>query len=66
MRTMQAIDRVACDHKDHLSSAKEWMLLSEGVSHSLDYDCRLLPPRVLAPLQRELRDGTSTDTRNEG
>ena len=33
------------------------MLLSNGVAHALDYDFRLVPPAVIAPLQRRLEGG---------
>ena len=33
------------------------MLISKGVAHALDYDFRLVPPAVMAPLQRQLEGG---------
>ena len=33
------------------------MLMSKGVAHALDYDFRLVPQTVLAPLQRRLEGG---------
>ena len=31
--------------------------MSKGVAHALDYDFRLVPPAVMAPLQRRLEGG---------
>ena len=33
------------------------MLMSKGVAHALDYDFRMVPPAVMAPLQRRLEGG---------
>ena len=55
--TLQSIERFACDQHDHVSFAKAWMLMSRGVAHALDYDFRLVPPAVMAPLQRRLEGG---------
>ena len=33
------------------------MLMGKGVAHALDYDFRLVPPAVMAPLQRKLEGG---------
>ena len=33
------------------------MLMSKGVAHALDYDFRMVPPAVMAPLQRRLERG---------
>ena len=33
------------------------MLMGKGVAHALDYDFRLVPPAVMAPLQRRLEGG---------
>ena len=55
--TLQSIERFACDQHDHVSFAKAWMLMSKGVAHALDYDFRLVPPAVMAPLQRRLEGG---------
>ena len=54
---LQSIVRFACDQHDHVSFAKAWMLTSKGVAHALDYDFRLVPPSVMAPLQRRLEGG---------
>ena len=51
------IERFACDQHDHVSFAKAWMLVGKGVAHALDYDFRLLPQAVMAPLQRRLEGG---------
>ena len=55
--TLQSIERFACDQRDHVSFAKAWMLMSKGVAHALNYDFRLVPPAVMAPLQRRLEGG---------
>ena len=52
LSTLQSIERFACDQHDRVSFAKAWMLMSRGVAHALDYDIRLVPPAVMAPLQR--------------
>ena len=57
LATLQNIERFACDQHDHVSFAKAWMLTSKGVAHALDYDFRLIPPAVMAPLQRRLEGG---------
>ena len=54
-KTLQSIERLACDQHDHVSFVKAWM--SWGVAHALDYDFRLVPPLVMAPLQRRLENG---------
>ena len=51
------IERFACDQHDYVSFAKAWMLMSKGVAHAQDYDFRLFPPGVMAPLQRRLEAG---------
>ena len=33
------------------------MLMSKRVAHALDYDFRLVPPAMMAPLQRHLEGG---------
>ena len=40
LKTLQSLERFACDQRDHVSFAKAWMLLSRGVAHALDYDFR--------------------------
>ena len=45
------------DQHDHVTFAKAWMLLSKGVAHAVDYDFRLVPQAVMAPLQRRLEGG---------
>ena len=55
--TLQSIERFACDQHEHVSFAKAWMLMSKGVAHALDYDFGLVPPAVMAPLQRRLEGG---------
>ena len=55
--TLQNIERVACDQHDHVSFAKAWMLMSKGTAHAMDYNFRLVPPAVMAPLQRRLEGG---------
>ena len=55
--TLQSIERFACHQCDHVSFAKAWMLMGKGVAHALDYDFRLVPPTVMAPLQRRLEGG---------
>ena len=57
LMTLQSIERFACDQHDHVSFAKAWMLMGKGVAHALDYDFRLVPPTVMAPLQRRLEGG---------
>ena len=57
LATLQSIERCACDQHDHGSFAKAWMLMGKGVAHALDYDFRLVPPAVMAPLQRRLEGG---------
>ena len=54
---LQSIERFACDQHDHVSFAKVWMLMSKGVAHALDYDFRLVPPAVMAPVRRRLEGG---------
>ena len=55
--TLQSIERFACDQHDHVNFAKTWMLMGKGVAHALDYDFRLVPQAVMAPLQRRLEGG---------
>ena len=55
--TLQSVERFACDQHDHVSFAKPWMLTGKGVAHASDYDFRLVPPVVMAPLQRRLEGG---------
>ena len=55
--TLQSIELFACDQHYHVSFAKAWMLMSRGASHASDYDFRLVPPAVVAPLQRRLEGG---------
>ena len=57
LATLQSIERFSCDQHDHVSFAKAWMLMGKGVAHALDYDFRLVPPAVVAPLQRRLEGG---------
>ena len=57
LATLQSMERFACDQHDHVSFAKAWMLMSKGVAHALEYDFRLVPPAVMAPLQRRLERG---------
>ena len=57
LMTLQNIVRFACDQHDHVSFAKAWMLMSWGIAHALDYDFRLVPPAVMAPLQRRMEGG---------
>ena len=57
LMTLQSIERFACDQHDHVSFAKAWMLMSLGVAHALDYDFRLVPLAVMAPVQRRLEGG---------
>ena len=57
LATLQSIQRLACDQHDHVSFAKAWMQMSRGVAHALDYDYRLVPPAVMAPLRRRLEGG---------
>ena len=57
LATLQSIEGFACDQHDHVIFAKEWMLMSKGVAHALDYGFRLVPPAVMAPLQRRLEGG---------
>ena len=45
------------DRDRDISFATAWMLMSPGVAHALDYDFRLVPPLVMAPLQRSLENG---------
>ena len=54
MATLQSIERFACDQRDHVSFAKAWMLMGKGVAHAMEYDFRLVPPAVMAPMQRRL------------
>ena len=54
LATLLSIERFACDQLDRVSFAKAWMLMGKGVAHALDYDFRLVPPAVMAPLQRRL------------
>ena len=39
--------------------------MSKGVAHALDYDFRLVPPAVMAPLQRRTR-AEADDVRTPG
>ena len=55
LTTLQSIERFACDHHDHVSFAKAWMLMSKGVAHALDYDFGLVPPAVMAAVERRLK-----------
>ena len=57
LMTLQSIERFACAQHDRVSFAKAWMLMSKGVTHELDYDFTLVPPAVMAPLQRRLEGG---------
>ena len=57
LETLQCIERFPCDQHDHISFAKAWMLMGKGVAHALDHDFRLVPPAVMAPLQRRLEGG---------
>ena len=57
LSTLQNIERFACDQHDYVCFAKAWMLMSRRVPHALDYDFRLVPPAVMAPLQRRLEGG---------
>ena len=57
LATLKSIERYACDQHYHVSFAKAWMLMSKGVAHALDYDFRLVPLAVMAPLQRRLEGG---------
>ena len=57
VRTLSAVEQLACALHDHVSFAKAWVLLSKGVAQALDYDSRLVSPPVVAPLQRNLEDG---------
>ena len=59
--TLQSIERFACDQHDHVSFAKAWMLMSKEFAHALGYDLRLVPPAVMAPLQRRLERGLEAD-----
>ena len=54
LATLHSIERFVCDQHDHASFATAWMFLGKGVAHALDYDFRLVPPAVMAPLQRRL------------
>ena len=53
LATLQSIERFACDQHDHVSFAKAWML----VAHAVVYDFKLVPPAVMATLQRRLEGG---------
>ena len=57
LATLQSIERFACGQHDHVSFAKAWMLMSQSIAHALDYDFRLVPLAVIAPLQRRLEGG---------
>ena len=57
LTTLQSIERLVCGQHDHVSFAKAWMLMSKEVAHALDYDFRLVPQAVMAPLQRRLEGG---------
>ena len=57
LRGCENIERFACAPHDHVSFAKAWLLMSRGVAHVLGYDFRLVPPAVMAPLQRRLEGG---------
>ena len=57
LAALQSIERFVCDQHDHVSFAKAWMLMSKDIAHALDYDFRLVPPAVMAPLQRCLEGG---------
>ena len=61
LATLQSIERFACDQHDHVSFAKAWMLMRKGLTHALDYDFRLVPPAVMAPLQRRLEGRAEAD-----
>ena len=61
LATLQSIERFACDQHDHVSFAKAWVLMGKGVAHALHCDFRLVPPAVMAPLQRRLQ-GTLRQT----
>ena len=37
--------------------AKTWMVLSTGVAHAVDCDCRIVLTRLVKPIQRELEAG---------
>ena len=54
LATLQSTERLACDQHDHVSVGKAWMLMSQGVARALGCDFRLVPPAVMAPLQRRL------------
>ena len=56
LKTLEVIERLACGQHDHVSFAKAWMLLRR-VAQALDNDFRLVPPLVLAPLQRRPENG---------
>ena len=51
--TLQNIERFVCDQHDHVSFAKAWMLMSKG--SRTRPGLRLVPPAVMAPLQRRFR-----------
>ena len=53
-KTLQGIERFACDRHDHVNFAKAWVLLSWGVAHASDCEFRLVLPLVMSPLQRRL------------
>ena len=57
VRTLSAVEQLACDQHDHVSFAKAWVLLSKGVAQALDFDSRLVSPPVVASLQRNLEVG---------
>ena len=57
LATLQDVGRSACNQHDHVSFAKAWMLMSREVAHALDFDFRLVPPAVMASLQRRIEGG---------
>ena len=55
MREWRRLSRRCRTVRDfHVSFAKAWMLMGKGVAHALDYDFRLVPPAVMAWVQRRL------------
>ena len=57
LTTLQCIERCVCDQHDHDRFAKAWMLMRKAVAHAVDSDFRLVPPAVVAPLQRRMKGG---------
>ena len=57
LATLQNTELFACGQHEQVSFAKAWMLMSKGVAHALDYDFRLVPPAVMAPVQRRMGGG---------